>query len=391
VPFLAGNFQLGFQFAMPFKQFDELVDQWHPDRGIEDSNTPPYSWYTDPDFFDQEVARVFQRCWLPVGRLDQVSKPGDYFTGQIVGNPYVVVRSADDGKLYAHHNVCRHKGAIVAQQEDDSVHHCSFFQCPFHGWEYKHDGSLRKAPLLGRQEKFNYERLSLPPICVETWGPMVFLDLDGPFGGKTNPRDLKADVYDLDLLLGPTKWNELKFFKRVVYELNCNWKVFVDNSLDGCYHCVYAHEQLAANLDLDQFQVQIFNRGSVQKGPTKSGDGRLGQGVSYSYLYPNLFINRYGNVMDINIVEPVAVDKCRVIFDFYFDYENLQDWESRRRIREDIASTRLVQQQDIDVCESTQKGMQSMSFRHGRYSSLLEQACYAFHQLHWYELRGLVK
>jgi choline monooxygenase len=376
---------------MHTKDFDEILSQWEPNRGIEDSAAPPCSWYTDPSFYEQEVNRVFQRCWLPAGRLDQVEKPGQYFTGNIVGNPYVVVRGAHDGKLYAHHNVCRHKGAIVAKQIDESPHSCSFFQCPFHGWEYHHDGSLKKAPMLGRQTTFNSKRSGLSPISLETWGPLIFIDLDGPFGGKGNPRNLKADVKELDDLLSATNWANLKFSKRVVYELNCNWKVFVDNSLDGCYHCIYAHEQLAEHLNLEKFGVTVFNRSSVQRGPTKTLDPRLGETVAYCYLYPNLFINRYGKAMDINIIEPLAVDRCRVIFDFYFDYESLEDWDARKRIREDIASTNLVQQQDIDICEATQRGMQSMSFRHGRYSSLLEQACYSFHVLHWYELQGLAK
>ena len=302
-----------------------------------------------------------------------------------------MVRSADDNKLYAHHNVCRHKGSIVALQEGDSHVSCSFFQCPFHGWEYRHDGSLKKAPVLGKQHDFNHERYGLPPICVETWGPLIFLDLDGPVGGLSNPRNLKEDVKELDAILGATNWTQLKYFKRVSYELKCNWKVFVDNSLDGCYHCIYAHEQLAEHLNLDQFEVSVFNRGSVQRGPTKTPDARLGDRVSYCFLYPNLFINRYGNMMEFNIVEPLAVDRCRVTFDFFFDYENLDDWDSRKRIREDIASTHFVQQQDIDICEATQRGMQSMSYRKGRYSSLLERACYEFHRLHWYELRGLIK
>ncbi len=376
---------------MPHKDFDELLNQWEPDRGIQDSSAPPYTWYTDPRFFEEEVARIFQRSWLPVGHLDQVAVPGQYFTGDIVSNPYVVVRSVDDGKLYAHHNVCRHKGSIVAQQEDDSHHRCAFFQCPFHGWEYKHDGSLKKAPMFGPQAKFNPEHHGLPPICVDTWGPLIFLDLDGPFGGLSNPRNLQEDVKDLDAVLGPTKWSELKYFKRIVYEMNCNWKVFVDNALDGCYHCTYAHEQLAEHLELNKFGVKVFKRGSVQYGPTKTHDPRLGDSVAYCFLYPNLFINRYGNMMEFNTVEPLAVDRCRVIFDFFFDFESLEDWDSRKRIREDIASTHVVQQQDIAICEATQKGMQSMSFRKGRYSSILEEACYAFHQLHWYELRGLIR
>ncbi|MBX9690923.1 MAG: Rieske 2Fe-2S domain-containing protein [Cyanobacteria bacterium] len=374
---------------MPFKQqFDDILEQWEPNRGIEDSSAPPYTWYTDEQFFQQEINRVFQRSWLPVGRLDQVQSPGQYFTGDIAGNPYVVVRSADDSKLYAHHNVCRHKGAIVALQEDDSHHKCAFFQCPFHGWEYRHDGCLKKAPMLGQQRKFTTERHGLNPISVNSWGPLVMIDLDGPFGGEGNPRDLKADVKELDEVLSATGWNNMKFFKRVVYEMKCNWKVFVDNSLDGCYHCIFAHEKLADELDLGGLTVEVFRRSSIQTSPTRRTDLRLGDKVSYCFLYPNLFINRYGNMMDINIVEPLAVDRCRVIFDFYFDYESLEDWESRKRIREDMASSHFVQQQDIDVCESVQKGMQSMSYRRGRYSSILEQACYAFHQLHWHELRG---
>ncbi len=374
---------------MPFKQqFDDILEQWEPNRGIEDSSAPPYTWYTDDQFFQQEINRVFQRCWLPVGRLDQVQQPGQYFTGEITGNPYVVVRSIDDNTLYAHHNVCRHKGAIVALQEDDSPHSCAFFQCPFHGWEYRHDGCLKKAPMLGKQRKFTAERHGLHPISVNTWGPLVMIDLDGAFGGDGNPRDLRADVKDLDEILSATGWSGMKFFKRIVYEMNCNWKVFVDNSLDGCYHCVFAHEKLAGELDLGGLKVDVFKRASVQSSPTRRTDFRLGDQVSYCFLYPNLFINRYGNMMDINIVEPLAVDRCRVIFDFYFDYESLEDWESRKRIREDMASSHLVQRQDIAVCESTQKGMQSMSFRRGRYSSMLEHACYAFHQLHWHELRG---
>ena len=245
--------------------------------------------------------------------------------------------------------------------------------------------------MLGKQTNFNQSRSGLPPICLETWGPLVFLDLDGPFGGLSNPRSLKEDVKELDEILALTHWSELKFFKRVVYEVNCNWKVFIDNSLDGCYHCVYAHEQLAEHLNLDKFEVEVFRRGSVQRGPTKSPDPRLGETVAYCYLYPNLFINRYGNMMDVNIIEPLSVDRCRVIFDFYFDFDDPESWESRQRIREDIASTHVVQQQDINICEATQRGMQSMSFHQGRYSSLLEQACYSFHVLHWYEMHGLIR
>jgi len=70
---------------MAHKTFDELLDAFDPYRGLEDSRTPPYTWYCDPAFFEQEQARIFQKCWIPVGQVDQCVNPGDHFTGEIVG------------------------------------------------------------------------------------------------------------------------------------------------------------------------------------------------------------------------------------------------------------------------------------------------------------------
>lgn len=373
---------------MAYQRFREALDGFDPSRGIEDSRTPPDTWYVDPKFFSEELEHIFKRSWIPVGRKDQVLKPGDYFAGELAGNPYVVNCDAD-GNLRAHHNVCRHKGAIVAQQEDDSAHSCTRFQCPYHGWEYGLDGKLLKAPMLGPQKRFQKERYGLAPISVNTWGPFVFIDLDGEFGGRSNPRDLEADVRPISEHLDLSSMHKLKFHRRYSYDLNCNWKVFVDNSLDGGYHVKYAHEGLASGLEMDKFETHIFDRTSIQICDTKGNDERLGEKVMYAYVFPNFFINRYGNMMDTNVVIPLAVDKCRVIFDFYFAYENMETWEARKKMRSSIASSHMIQQEDIDICESAHKGMSSMTWKYGRYSSTLEKAVYEFHRLLWHELKGI--
>ncbi len=305
-----------------------------------------------------------------------------------MGNPFVVVRD-QQGDLRAHHNVCRHKGAVIAHEEDELQHQCEFFQCPYHGWEYHLDGKLKKAPLLGVQSDFRPERYGLAPISVDTWGPFVFVDLDGPVGGAQNPRKLHEDVAPITDLLTEMRFDQLKFYKRFVYDMNCNWKVFVDNSLDGGYHVHFAHEGLAEGLDMDHFETVIHDRTSIQVCDTTGGDPRLGDRVAYAYLFPNLFINRYGQMMDTNVVLPLGVDKCRVIFDFYFEYENFELWESRKLMRKAISSSHMIQEEDIEICESAQRGMNSMAWQHGRYSSILEKAVHAFHVLLWKELRGL--
>jgi choline monooxygenase len=218
----------------------------------------------------------------------------------------------------------------------------------------------------------------------------VFLDLDGPFGGEGNPRNLQADVGELTAFLGD-RLSKLKCEPSLSksYDMNCNWKVFADNSLDGGYHVKYTHgDSLAEGLESAKLETKIFKRSSVQIGTTNGTDKRLGDKVIYAFIFPNLFLNLYGNMMDVNIIEPIAVDKCRVKFDFYFDYENFDDWEAKRAMRRNVAKSRLIQDEDIRVCESAQKGMNSMTFKWGRYSSHFEEAVYEFHKLLWHELRG---
>ena len=363
-----------------------LLERFDASSSIEASTTPPFEWYTDPDFYQLEVEQVFQKCWIPVGRLNQVTKPGDYFTADVAGNPIVVTRDKS-GRLCGHHNVCRHKAAIVAKEEDETQHRCEYFQCPYHGWEYHLDGRLKKAPMLGPQDDFQAADHGLAPIAVDTWGPSVFVDLDGHLGGKNNPRGLHHDLGNIAKPLEDLGFKDLKFYRRYTYDLNCNWKVFVDNSLDGGYHVAYAHEGLAQGLEMDRFETHIHDRTSIQICETTGGDKRLGDRVMYAYLFPNFFINRYGHMMDTNTVYPLSVDKCRVVFDFYFDYDDPESWESRKAMRNSVASSHTIQEEDVEICESAQRGMGSMASHAGRYSSTLERAVHAFHCLLSKEMR----
>jgi len=341
---------------------------------IERAHTPPRAWYTDPDILEAERRYLFETSWIAVGRTDQVQNPGDYFTGQLVDNPYVVVRG-EDTRLRAFHNVCRHHGAEVAQE----CGHCHELVCPYHGWTYRLDGGLRRAPRMGRMLDFDPERYSLAPISVETWGPLVLIDMDGPLGGPSNPRDLLADIAPLKGPLEELGLDCMKWVERRVYRLNCNWKVFVDNSLDGGYHVAYAHEGLAEGLEFTGYRTEIFDRSAIQICDTNLSDERLGSKVIYAWLFPNLFINRYGHVMDTNVVLPVAVDQCDVIFDFYFDYHNFEEWKVKRTIRKAIEQSDSIQYEDVAICESAQRGMRSRAFQPGRYSEKLERAVHAFH------------
>lgn len=347
----------------------DQVQRFDPSLPIEEAPTPPASWYRDERIYALEKQAVFRATWQPVGRLDQVRSPGDYFTGELVGEPFVVARD-EEGQLRAFYNVCRHHAAVVAQGQGCT----ELFVCPYHGWAYRLDGRLRRAPRLGGVKGFDREKFGLVPIPVATWGPFVFIHL-GPDPEPLDLSELGRYLPDLD---------RLTFVTRRTYEIGCNWKVYVDNYLDGGYHVEYLHGDLGAQLDLGGYRTEIHERFSVQL--CSAGEGatdRIGGGAVYAWLYPNFMLNRYGPILDTNWVIPLGVDRCFTVFDYFF--ENPDDTNF---IEKSLADSHQVQQEDIDICESVQKGLSSSAYDVGRYAPTVEMGELHFHRLLAGALRG---
>src|SRR6202035_773926 len=114
------------------------------------------------------------RSWQYVGHTGQVAKPGDFITTRL-GDMPVVVAHANDGRLRAFANVCRHRGSEVVLE---CAGNRKTLQCHYHGWTYNLDGTLRNAPRANEQVSFAKEKLSLKSFAVETWGPMIFVNPD---------------------------------------------------------------------------------------------------------------------------------------------------------------------------------------------------------------------
>ena len=106
---------------------------------LEEASTIPGPWYLNPAILALEEQQVFSQNWQCVGRLDQVTHPGDYFTTELANEPILVTRD-NNRTLRAFYNVCRHHAAAVAPEP---CGHAQSFRCPYHGWNYALDGSLR--------------------------------------------------------------------------------------------------------------------------------------------------------------------------------------------------------------------------------------------------------
>jgi choline monooxygenase len=149
------------------------LSDYTPQPDLSRATTLPARWYIDPAFLGLETERIFRRTWQPVGYVNQVSKPGDYFACDIAGEPLLIIRDAE-GRLRALSNVCRHRASTIATSHGN----CGTLRCPYHGWTYGLDGRLLGQPEFEGVEDWDRSAVSLPGFRVETWGPFVFVNLD---------------------------------------------------------------------------------------------------------------------------------------------------------------------------------------------------------------------
>jgi choline monooxygenase len=263
-------------------------------------------------------------------------------------------------------------------------------RCRYHGWTYDLSGQLRGTPEFDGVLDFCREEQGLPELAVDSWGPLVFVrlvDSDGPSLARfLTPLPDHGSTLEL---------NKLQFFARREYDLACNWKVFVDNYLDGGYHVNTVHPGLAGVLDYSQYRTEIAGNTSVQISPLKPSDGsaaaqtgqvRKGESVFYWWIYPNLMLNLYEGIMDTNLVIPLGPGRCRVIFDFYF--ADIEGPSARAFAQQSIAIGEQIQQEDVGICEEVQQGLASRTFDTGRFSVKREAAGYHFHRLLALSLRN---
>jgi len=354
----------------------EILNLYNPADALEEASTIPAPWYRDPRIHELELAAVFAKSWQVAGRLDQVSRNGDFFTTDLAGEPIVVVRG-DDAQLRAFYNVCRHHAAAVVPES----HGCAKqFRCPYHGWTYAIDGALKGLVEFDGVCNFDRAQNGLVPIRVDAWENFVFVNLDP----QTAP--LRKFLGSVPELVAPLQLTQkLQYFDRRIYTLNCNWKVYVDNYLDGGYHVPHAHKGLSSVIGYTQYTIENFERACLQSSPLSSdsnsaaGAAATRQGRAfYLWLYPNFMINAYEGVMDTNLVVPLAVDKCAVIFDYYFaDITHAADAHHRQS----IAVSEKVQEEDMAICDSVQRGLSSRAYVAGRLSVRREAGEHLFHRL----------
>ena len=340
------------------------------DPRLEHASTLSSSYYLDPSVLRTENRNVFGRTWQLVGRAEQVRESGQYFTCTIGEEPVLVVRGAD-GVLRAMTNVCRHRAGPIARGEGRRP----VLQCGYHGWTYWLDGRLKNTPEFEGVADFDRATCTLPQYQAGIWNELVFVNLDPA------AESLSEFLGELVTDMPPHDYSGFQLAQRKVWELDCNWKVYVDNYLEG-YHIPIVHPGLFRELDYPNYRTETKRNYSIQIAPTRRAERiRTTEGddqVRYFWLFPNLMLNVYPDNFSTNLILPLGHGRTVTLFDWYFKDPDA----AKSQIDETVAFSDEIQLEDIDICEAVQRGLSSMTYDAGRYSVKRENGVHHFHSLY---------
>ena len=219
----------------------------------------PVERYISPEFFHLERTKVWDRTWQMACREEHLPNVGDYVVYDVAGRSYLVVRS-DPSTIKAFHNVCLHRGRLL---RDEGGCRATEFRCPFHGFGWNIDGSLKQIPCA-----WDFPQVedpadwSLRAVQVGTWGGFVFINPD--------PTAPSLESYVGELGEHFARWPlEDRFVQvHVAKILRCNWKVAQEAFMEAM-HVVATHPQLLASIGDANSQYDVF--GNFSRAITANG------------------------------------------------------------------------------------------------------------------------
>lgn len=336
--------------------------------------TPLPGWcYVAPEWYARELDTIFRKEWLCVGRLEQVSNPGDFFSIEIIGQPMIVVRD-ESGQVRVHSALCRHRGAII----NESAGRCRAFVCPYHSWTYALSGKLVSTPgtphPMSGVEGFDPSRYGLTPIRSDTWGGFIFVT----FNADAPP--LRTWLGDLPAFLAGYDLENMRWTHRDVYDVDCNWKVWLENAFEN-YHVPTIHRKHhdPANPQNWTFEKTdgpweaMYSRRSVVAyaglPPIPGLDERKASGLFHIWVKPSVQIILTSSYMKFRQYLPQGPEKLRLYENWAFpkttversDFGQIVGPEYYHKYSEII-------REDLGINPNVQRAMRSGAYRPGRYS-----------------------
>ncbi|MDO6694505.1 aromatic ring-hydroxylating dioxygenase subunit alpha [Aliiglaciecola sp. 3_MG-2023] len=351
----------------------------------------PASVFKDSTTYDMECDKLFAQGWASIGCAQQISKPGDILPIRIAGQSLIAMRNKN-GEIGVFHNVCRHKAAPLV---DEPCNKRSLV-CPYHKWTFKIDGNLLSAPrYFGSENKVMSEEdkadKSLISVRFAVWWDIIFVNIDGkaePFEDFIRPLDEQLSNYPKD---------DIHLTSSTDYSGEVNWKLAVDNFLDG-YHVPFVHSQ-ACTLDsvLDQQDLflsdnivglHLANGASAKPAKTAkqlphfNGLAEDKRGTQQWFgIFPNTLFFVDPCWVQTIVIKPMGATQTAETLNIYVVNEEAASEEYAAERETLNAVLNEVNQQDIELLDKLQVTRSNDIANQGHLNAAWDQVNMTFHQM----------
>ena len=341
---------------------------------LDEARHLPGEIYTSAEVLALEKERIFMKDWLCMARVEEIENPGDYMTFRVLGEPVLIAR-AEDGEINAFANVCRHRGVEVAS----GAGNVKEFSCPYHGWLYDLKGNLQGVPFMKNVKDFDFKNCRLKTLRTAVWAGFIFISFD------PEVEPFEDFVEDFDEAFSLLKMEECRLADKLVADLDCNWKLVVENFMD-IYHVQTIHtDTFGGAIQLDDFGFETKKRGFFSAfydaAPMVVGQKTLFGKMPWMEKYPESFactgilapnLQMFARIDDVQpfVIWPLAPDKTRVIVYTLMPTKNFKDPKFDEKMKSYVDFMVQVVGEDEGMVRSLQNGVGSRSFEPGPMSFL---------------------
>ncbi len=333
------------------------------DADIAVAATLPGSFYSDADAFAAMRDSVFARTWQWLGDVEDVTEPGSLSPrGLLPGyldEPLVLARDGE-GMLRCLSNVCTHRGNILVAAPCRGRE----IRCGYHSRRFDLAGRMTFMPEFTQARGFPTPADDLPRLAFGEWAGQAFASLAPAAPLEDFLAGVRAGI-EADALEGlrhdPARDRE--------FTVAAHWALYVDNYLEG-FHIPFVHPGLNDVVDTATYASELHAWSNLQLAHDKAG----GVAARYWWVFPNLMLNFYPWGLSLNVVQPLAIDRTRVLFrSFVRDASKLESGAG--------AGLDRVEAEDEAIVEAVHRGMRSRLYTRGRYSPTRERGVHHFRRL----------
>lgn len=333
------------------------------DPDITVAATLPGSFYSDAATFAAMREKVFARTWQWLGSVDDVAEPGslsprDLLPGYL-DEPLLLARDGE-ARLRCLSNVCTHRGNILVAAPCRARE----IRCGYHSRRFDLTGRMTFMPEFNQASGFPSPTDDLPRVPFGEWAGQAFASLApaaslqdflGGVRAGIEPEALQGMRHD------PGRDRE--------FTVAAHWALYVENYLEG-FHIPFVHPALNEVVDNAAYASELHSWSNLQLAHDKAG--RVA--ARYWWVFPNLMLNFYPWGLSLNLVQPQAIGRTRVLFrSFVRDPAELEYGAG--------ACLDRVEAEDEAIVEAVQRGVRSRLYTRGRYSPTRERGVHHFHRL----------